>query len=165
MAKARVGLNQLIIESDALAQIEGPRHVRDKIVRAAFDQETVAMDGLQHSAQSRTRLKQRQLGLRNELDDSVGGGEPGDTSADNGHSNGGLSLRAGHTLSLRNQTLRKTDLAETAEPLRRNERHSVDTKGQKPRIEHDLNRRMRGGLRPAYAIGQISVSLLAWSLP
>jgi len=86
----RVGLDELIGQPQSLAEIEAPRNGRDEIIGALLDLEAVFVDGRQHTAEPRARLQQPNLAGRVQLDQSMGGRQSGNSTADDGDASGGL---------------------------------------------------------------------------
>ena len=85
-AKRFVGVEQLIFEPHAPAQIQRPWILRREHVGTAFDQISVSADRFQNPADSMTRFEQRHLRGRLEFDEPMCGRQSGDTSADHGDS-------------------------------------------------------------------------------
>ena len=84
-APAGIGLEQLIGQADAPAEVQSPRHVGDEIVGAEFEQELILPHGMQDAAQAIAGLEQPHLARRIELDQPMRRGQTGDAATDHGH--------------------------------------------------------------------------------
>jgi hypothetical protein len=85
-----IGLDQVLAQSQTLAQRQTPRLVRDEGIRATLDRVAVKSIRRDHSPQSRLGLQDRQLDRAmvqpRPLADPMRGRQPGQAAADDDHS-------------------------------------------------------------------------------
>ena len=83
-----VGRQQLVGDAEPAAEVDRVRDFRLEAVGRALDEEAVAVDGVEDAAEAVGGLEERQFGVRQELGESMRGGQAADAAADDGDAGG-----------------------------------------------------------------------------